>query len=261
MVLPGPHDDLPDVNAWADADDDDDDDYIVDDEDEQDLATELRNITGERKKMVTKEGDASSDRPNGVQDLATVKENPGRVTRSQRPSRGLGLQGPELLELLDENGRPYPGAYNNPLLDFFAEQDTSRSLERPRKKRRKTDVFIETHEDSTPNPNTSSGVLAPQCRRESSNSLKSVRFQDDSLATPPTTVLAPDGSEDTEDEDFGLPADEDGEVDESDKENAEPRFSEFSSDVSPCLSCSISHRCRFGKLRMVSAKLCYKGFP
>lgn len=237
MAPPGYDDDIPNVNSWADDDDDeeDDDDYIEDDNEEQGLAAELQDVNSDLGKMATKEGDGNSEAINGSEASATTKGNSRRVTRSQRLTEGLGLQGPALLELVDENGRPFPGVYNNPLLELFSQPDASIAEESPRRKRRKTNGIIESNEDTTPKSLPSSGALVRQRRRDSSASLKSVRFQDGSLATPPTTVLAPlDESEDTEDEDFELPADED-EVGESDKENAEPRFEEFSSDVSPYL--------------------------
>lgn len=235
MAPPGSAEAL-NIHALADEDDnneddEEDDDFVVDEDEEQDLTTEIQEIEEDRRKMADKDGGGVLAITNGAENGHTGAEKPRRVTRSQRLG-GLGLQGPALLELVDENGRPYPGAYNNPLLDFFSQEDASVAQAIPRRKRRKTNGTIEAREPTPPGLSTSSGALAPQRRRESSASLKSVRFQDDSLATPPTTILAPEDSEDTEDEDFELSADEDGEVDESDKENAEPHFGEISSDVS-----------------------------
>ena len=223
----------PNINALANEDDDDDedDDFVLNEDEEQDLTAEIHEIEDDLQKMADKEAGGVLAITNGVENSPTEDENPRRVTRSQRLS-GLGLQGPAMLELLDENGRPYPGAYNNPLLDFFSQQDASVAKASPRRKRRRTNSMSEALESTPHGPSTSSRALAPQRRRESSASLKNVRFQDDSLATPPTTILAPEDSEDTEDEDFELSANENSEVDESDKENAEPRFGETSSDVS-----------------------------
>ena len=221
------------INPWADdEDDEEDDDYVADDNEEQDLAAELQEVNSDLRNMATTEGAGLFDSANGLQYFTTTEEDPRRITRSQRAPEGLGLEGPALLELLDENGRPFPGVYNNPLLDLFSQPDASITEENPRRKRRKTNGIMGSNDDTTAKSATSSGALVRQRRRGSSASLKSVRFQDDSLATPPTTVLAAlDDSEDTEDEDFELPADED-EVGESDKENAEPRVEGLSGDVS-----------------------------
>ena len=235
VMAPAGSNEAQNIYALADEEDDDgdgeDDDFVVDEDGEQDLTTELQEIAEDLQKIGDKEGGGVLAITNGAENGATGAEKPRRVTRSQRLG-GLGLQGPALLELVDENGRPYPGAYNNPLLDFYSQDDASVAQAGPRRKRRKTDGTIGAREPTPPGPSTSSGALAPQRRRESSASLKNVRFQDDSQATPPTTILAPEDSEDTEDEDFELSTNEDGEVDESDKENAEPRLSETSSDVS-----------------------------
>ena len=231
-----------DIDALFNEEDDDeeDDDFVVDEDGEQDLTTEIHEVEEDLRKMANKEGGGVLAITNGPENGATGAEKPRRVTRSQSLG-GLGLQGPALLELVDENGRPYPGTYNNPLLDFYSQEDASVAQAGPRRKRRKTNGTIGAREPTPPDPSTSSGLLAPQRRRESSASLKNVHFQDDSLVTPSTTVLVPEDSEDTEDEDFALSANEDGEVDESDKENAEPRLSETSSDVSlPILFIPIS---------------------
>lgn len=223
----------------ASADDNDensDDDYLADDHQQSELAAELQDIHKDRREMAVRDGSKSLDATNGAQDSDSAETSSQRVTRSQRLRGGLGLQGPALLELLDENGRPYPSAYNNPLLDFFSQENPSRAQESSRRKRRKTNGLIDTNDIGAVKSGTSSEALATRDRRESSASIKNVRFQENTLETPPTTILNPDDSEDTDDEDFEPPPDMDNEMNESDKENAEPRVREVSSDVSlPCL--------------------------
>ena len=207
-----------------------DDDYIADDQQDLDLATELRDI---RQDMFAELGTNSPDESSMTNDLDSATENSRRVTRSQRPNDGLGLQGPALLELVDENGRPYPGAYNNPLLDYFSQEPLG-AHEGSRRKRRKTNGLIENHQGATTTSDTSSGAFVPRTRRESSASVKNVRFQDSPLVTPPTTILDPVDLGDTEDEEFEPLVDMHDEKDESDKENAEPPAGRIFSDVSPC---------------------------
>ena len=215
-------------------DDDTDGDWLADSDDDDhqqsELATELKNIQTDRREMAVRDGSNSPDATNGARDSDVAETNSQRVTRSQRLLGGLGLQGAALLKLLDENGRPYPGAYNNPLLDFFSQENASMGQEGSRRKRRKTNGLEGTNTAGAPDSGTSSGALATRDRRESSASIKNVRFQNNTLETPPTTILNPDGSEDTEDEDFE--PDLNNEMDESDKENTEPRVGEVSSDVS-----------------------------
>ena len=206
-----------------------DDDYIADDQQELDLAAELQDI---RRDIFADPGTGSLDGPGMTYELDPAMENSRRVTRSQRLNEGLGLQGPALLELVDENGRPYPGSYNNPLLDFYSQEEPLEAQEGSRRKRRKTNGLIETHQDTTTTSDTSSRAIAHRARRASSASVKNVRFQDSPLVTPPTTILDPDDSGDTEDEDFEPPVDIHDEMDESDKENAEPPLGDLFNDVS-----------------------------
>ena len=185
------------------------------------MAAELQDIHNDLRDMVAKDGGDATDATTAAQDSENADQMSRRVTRSQRVPRGLGLQGPAILELVDENGRPYPGAYNNPLLDFYAQEGLSRDQGTPPKKRRKLKGIIDAPQ-----------VTLPRSRRESSASIKNVRFQDESLVTPPTTVLGPEDSEDPEDNDFEPPEELDYEIDESDKENTEPRAGSNSSNVS-----------------------------
>lgn len=166
----------------------------------------------------------------------TASLNPRR-RRSRRiagSARGLGLQGPELLELTDENGRPYPGSYNNPLLELYSQDDPQISeTHLGKRKRQKKKPSFASDTSSAAVDRRPSGAGGPIDRRESSTSLKSVRFEDERLTTPPTTILDAQENEDTEDEDFEAPNYTDGEMDESDKENAEPKFDQdVSSEVS-----------------------------
>lgn len=194
---------------------DDDEDFAPDDE-EDDLGAEL--------------GDLQNDLYGTVDtDDGTIQDDMQlqRITRSRRSPKGLGL-----LELLDENGHPFPGQYNNPLLDLYGQDEPPKSQSDIRlRKRGIPDLTLNSSEKIRSilrGPSAS-----PQCviRRDSAGSNRSVRFETAEPATP-ATVRESEYSEDADDADFEL-----REVDESDKENAEPQNEETeSSDVRCFLS-------------------------
>lgn len=194
---------------------DDDEDFAPDDE-EDDLGAELGDLQNDLYGTVDTDDGASQD------DMQLQ-----RITRSRRSPKGLGL-----LELLDENGRPFPGQYNNPLLDLYGQDEPPNSQSNIRlRKRGIPDLTLNSSEKIRSilrGPSAS-----PQCliRRDSAGSNRSVRFENAEPATP-ATVRESEYSEDADDADFEL-----REVDESDKENAEPQNEETeSSDVRCFLS-------------------------
>ncbi|KAL8828305.1 MAG: hypothetical protein Q9191_002662 [Dirinaria sp. TL-2023a] len=205
-----------------------DEDYSIPGQEAKDLTEESANIQNDI------EGLAAEDRQSSPQDVAASLNPPRR--RSRRTSvleRGLGLSGSALLELTDDNGRPYPGSYDNPLLELYSQEDQEpleTSLGKRKRQGRKSSTA--SHMDSAAVDKDLRAIRRPIGRRESSTSLKSVRFEDETSTTPPTTLLDAEESEDTEDEDFEAPADTDDQMDESDKENAEPKDGEeVSSEV------------------------------
>ena len=222
------------ITAAESEDDEANEDDIGLGQEEEDLSAELEEIHrdlraasggGEVEVIATAPTDSSS------------KVTRRRSTRSQALKQGLGLQGPEILKLRDDNGRPYPAGYNNPLLELYNQEASAQTEVNARKRKRhnnthqvntrqKVNKQGQGHQDPAPTP--------PINRRESSSSSKSVRFEDNALTTPPTTKLDAEDSEDTEDEDFQPPDVAPDEMDESDKENAEPKVDEdVSSEVSP----------------------------
>jgi hypothetical protein len=215
-------------------DDGADEDYVTIGQQEEDLSAELEDIHQDLRDQ------SGRNESNKDQEAAVAPVNDSATTglrrskRSQEARQGLGLQGPELLKLTDGNGRPYPSGYNNPLLELYHQEGSARPKANARKRKRKS---VQGHEASHQSPKANGkdpGATRSTNRRESSTSSKSVRFEDNPLTTPPTTILDAEDSEDTEDEDFEPPADGKDETDESDKENAEPKVDEdVSSEVSP----------------------------
>lgn len=210
-----------------------DEDYVTIGQEEADLSAELEDIHQDLR-------DQSGRNESNNLEAAVAPDNDSATTglrrskRSQGARQGLGLQGPELLKLTDENGRPYPSGFNNLLLELYHQEGSARPDSNARKRKRRS---VQGHEASHQSPKANGkgpGATRPTNRRESSTSSKSVRFEDNPLTTPPTTILDAEDSEDTEDEDFEPPADGKDETDESDKENAEPKVDEdVSSEVSP----------------------------
>ncbi|KAL8629218.1 hypothetical protein Q9189_005069 [Teloschistes chrysophthalmus] len=142
--------------------------------------------------------------------------------RSSRRVNGLGLRASSLL--VDEDGKPFPGDYDNPLLDFYADdklfqgQDLTASV---RKQREQPTATSQRHQ--TRDSEISDGTRPAETRKKARTEGKTVRFEEAELATPATVHLgAMNDPDDSDDLDFEPFEDENEEVSESDKENATP---------------------------------------
>jgi len=150
----------------------------------------------------------------GVEQVTTGAQGRSRrIARQRQDPQGLGL-----LRLVDDNGRPFDGIYSNPLLDMYSQDDPSQETPNIQvgnhdRKNRKSRLTKPTKSSVHDQPKHSEEI----CRRSSSGSIKSVRFEGAERGTP-ATILESKNSDDNEDDDF-----EPEEIDESDKENAEPR--------------------------------------
>ena len=187
---------------------DDDGDFAPDDEEDLDLDRELE--------------DLRNDIGAGADAVGTDIVQSQRNARSRRSPQGLGL-----LQLLDENGQPYIGQYNNPLLDFYGQDEIPNKQPEIRvRKRRTADSTQKSSENIRGILRDSSASPQDLNRRDSAGSIRSVRFENADSVTP-ATVRESEDSENADDDEF-----EPGDVEESDKENAEPRIEESeSSDV------------------------------
>lgn len=214
----------------VDRDSETDDEYSPGEDDMDDLSMELKDIRND------------GDNTAGVDDFVVVENmetpsNPGglvewpRRSARSRKAGGLCLEGEDMLKLVDENGRPYPGEYNNPLLDLYLDGNDEPQFQpekhkiKHRKKRRLSNrqatVDIATEELST----RPEGVR----RGSSSASRKGVRFQDVDLETPATIRESQDS--DQSDEDFQPSSDITPNLHESDKENSQPQYEAADSSV------------------------------
>ena len=205
-----------DADEPAGNESDEEEDYLPDDGDndgDEDVGAELEHLHDE-----SQPGADESERVI----LRSHSKDPGGTRRkSTRSHRGLGLMG-----LLDENGQPFSGNYENPLLNKYGQDEPPRRGPRVRgKKRRTTDIAQNSVKNVENSLQGSPSDPERVSRRSPAVSNKSVRFEAAEPATPATVREFQDSDE--EDDDF-----DPGKVDESDKENAEPRTEETdSSDV------------------------------
>ena len=218
VVVGAGFENVDEVTAGEESDDEED---FAPDDDEEDLGAELEDLQDELDDVV--DADDSIDQDN-VQ--------PQRITRSRGSPKGLGL-----LKLLDENGIPFPGLYNNPLLNLY---DQDESQPEPRLRNRGTTGLTQNSTDSIRSILRDSST-SPQrvTRRDLAGSNRSVRFDNEEVATPATIRELEDL------EDWAVDEIEVGNVDESDKENAAPHNQETeSSDVCcvfPYIPQNLSH--------------------
>lgn len=202
----------------------DDDDYSPDEEEKDDLSMELKDLRND----TVGNHIAVSEGTEIPLNQAGVAAAPRRSARS-RKSGGLGLEGEDMLKLVDENGRPYPGEYDNPLLDLYLygydetrpqrqSRPDIRKME-PSKKRCTLDlrqnVEIVTKESN----------MQSECedRGPSDPAWKGVRFQEVHLETP-VTVRDLQSSDQSDRENFSPSSNMTTTHDGSDKENSEPRY-------------------------------------
>lgn len=202
-------------NNLTESGSEDDDEFLPDEEGDIKLSAELEDICNDK----TENGGSPVFVERTI-DLDGLEEAPGRLTRSRQANRrGLGLQGEVMLKLVDENGRPYPAEYNNPLLDLFRKDEPAipTQLSSKRKRSRSTPKFCGQE-------NTAQNIYKskPDCvnRRSSSSSHKNARHEDADSTTPATIREIEDT--DSSDDDFEPTRDFVLGLEDSDKENSQP---------------------------------------
>ena len=203
-----------DADEATAGDESDDDDFAPDDEDDEDLHGELIDLQRDSNVDVQEGEDGT------VRDIQSKSK---ANWSSRRAARGLGL-----LALVDENGRPFPGEYENPLLDKYNQDEPSPGVAALGvRKRGLAKVAQSNGEHASHDAQESCASSARISRRSSAGSNKSVRFDDAEVETPATVREFEDSDED-DDSDFEITG-----INESDKENAEPWSDESdASDVS-----------------------------
>src|SRR5207248_2242292 len=115
------------IAASENTDEDDDEDYEEEDgeEDQEWDGYEAEGYEGDRDENFAQEdGNHSSVPQNGGVGTYTKSNGDSSVatTRSKRKERHVLLENGDILDLVDENGQPFPGNYENALLDHFDEQ-------------------------------------------------------------------------------------------------------------------------------------------
>lgn len=203
--------------------DSEDDDYSAVGDEKDDLSIELEDLRNDIYNDTNRETEIATQDNERMLDLSRIEEVPPRSQKSRKPRRGLGLKGTAMLKLLDENGRPYPREYCNPLLDFYDQAEPVQKADgsaimQPNRKRksprnRKTNLDAEVFVD-TP------GRLS---RRSSSASVKGVRFENIDINTP-VTIREFEDSDQSNDGDFEPDGNMDIDTNGSDKENSQPQL-------------------------------------
>lgn len=218
-----------------------DDDYSPDEEEIGDLSIELKDLRDdgcnntEEDHVAVAEG---TELP--LNQIGTVA-SPRRSTRS-RKAGGLGLGGEDMLKLVDENGRPYPGEYDNPLLDLYLYgDDETRSQRQSRpdthKAKSKKKKCISDLRQKVERSTEEFNIQPERVNRGLSNPVwKGVRFQDAQLETP-ATVRDFQDSNPSDSEDFHPSSDMTPDQSGSDKENSEPRYELPESSVVSMIAC------------------------
>lgn len=213
------------VNEFSDEESDDidegDEDNGVSENLPEDLTKELHDITKELYD-ITRDMQASNGISEGIERSISYDgagENHGIVMRSRkrRKRNGLGLQGDGVLKLLEANSDHLPGAYYNPLLDQYYQDEPAQpdhnNMKRGQiqKARLGTSMFKIRQLDAP----------RGRSRQSSSASMKSVRFEDDEVDTP-ATVREVQHSQSEDGGDFEPDAGQVSGSTESNKENVQP---------------------------------------
>ena len=212
IVLRADFDDADEATAGDESNDDED--FVPDDEDNEELHAELKELQ-----------DSNSIDENDGDNIAVqgIGRKRSRASLSGRSLKGLGI-----LALLDENGRPFNGQYENPLLDRYNQDGHSPLNAALRVRKRGSAKHTQENRDhvcrGVQEPSTNSASIS---KRSSTGNNRNIRFEDEETETP-ATVREFEDSNKADNVDF-----EPVEINESDKENAEPRDDETDmSDVS-----------------------------
>ena len=201
--------------------DSEDDEEYDPDEDQGALDEELKDFSEEVQALVEEDEQQRLGSPERALHLDGVGEIRGRLTRSRRDTRGLGLGGASILELTDENGRRYPGDYYNPLLDYYDQDNfVSGQYTGKKQKTRKMQTQVQVAEDVAIDTSATTR-RGNRRRRSSSANTKNVRFEDGE-PRPPSNTPEDEVMDQSEDEDFQPNGLVESGSDGSDKENAKP---------------------------------------
>ncbi|KAL8654489.1 MAG: hypothetical protein Q9226_003421 [Calogaya cf. arnoldii] len=148
-------------------------------------------------------------------------------TRRPRKARGLGLITSSLL--VDENGKPYPETYDNPLLDMFADDESVERAASPEcKKPGGPGPASRQRRSRRHHPGVETSTPSMGSGKSPGENGKIVPVHESEFDTPATVRL--ESSDDSGDDDFE-PSDDIGMAEEeSDKENATPG-SQASTDI------------------------------
>lgn len=204
---------------------DDSADSVIASDDEEDLHAELNDIRHDLDLAIVEDEDAHiPDRPLAPAGVDS-RQLGALSTRRPREAQGLGLISSSLF--VDEDGKPYPETYDNPLLDMFADDESVGRAASP-EPMQPGERGPASRQHQRHRPGVASRTLSTSSGKFPGEHGKSVRSHESELDTPATVRL--ESSDDSGDDDFE-PSDDISMVeDESDKENATPG-SQASTDI------------------------------
>ncbi|KAL8915804.1 MAG: hypothetical protein Q9172_006654 [Xanthocarpia lactea] len=197
---------------------DDTEDAASSSDDEEDLDAELNDISNDFDPSILEDEEAHILNRPSAPTVEGDSEHLGALSRRRpRTARGLGLIASSFL--VDENGTPYPGTYDNPLLDMFADDEpVGRSASPERTEPGESGPESRRYRRDRPETKntTQSGASTRPPRRNGRNA----RDREPEPETPATVRL--ESSDDSGDDDFELSDNTGIAEDDSDKENATP---------------------------------------
>ncbi|KAL8671264.1 MAG: hypothetical protein Q9168_004233 [Polycauliona sp. 1 TL-2023] len=187
-------------------------------DDEEDLRAELTDIRHDHDVPIVEDEETDTpSRSSGFAGKVDSQQLDAPSTRRSRKVHGLGLSASTFL--IDENGRPYPETYDNPLLDMFADDESvgwAASLEHAEPE--------EAVPTSRQHPRHRSAIVTrihrPSSEKSPAKNGNKRCLHESELDTPVTVRLG--SSDDSGDDDF-KPSDDLSMIEEeSDKENITP---------------------------------------
>ncbi|KAL8697626.1 MAG: hypothetical protein Q9224_002221, partial [Gallowayella concinna] len=192
---------------------DDSEDAVIT-SDEEDLHAELQDIRNDLDSYNEElQGQVTSG------DSEPAREGHLGTLRRRRPhnAQGLGLIASSLLA--DATGTPYPETYENPLLDLFADDESTRSRVSSAGRKRREPV-LDNIRPSKHRLRITNKAHRDDDREASNTNINSAGSHELELDTPATVHM--ETSDDSEDDDFEPPDDTGLGENGSDKENATP---------------------------------------
>lgn len=143
--------------ATAGDESDDEEDFAPNDEEDEDLGAELEDL----------QDDLNTGADEGSMMVGNFQDQSTRAARARKSPKGLGL-----LQLLDDNGRPFAGQYQNPLLDTYGRDKPSHRQPAVKVRKRSPATLAQRARKTIHNGTQESSASAERVSRRSSTGSK-----------------------------------------------------------------------------------------